>query len=270
MLRALRHVVLDLDGTLYRDAELFSATRPFLETLHELGIGRSFVTNNSSRSTADQCEHLRALGIDAELEEVVTAGGSTLEILRAEHADVQRIFLIGTPSLRAEFVGAGFELCSLDDTRPPDAVVVGFDTDLDYRGLCRAAYWIQAGCAFFATHPDRVCPTSHATVMIDCGAVCQCLEAATGIAPARVFGKPDPRMITGVLQAQGLDPAQVAMVGDRLYTDMAMAKRAGVASVLVLSGEATAADVERTLEVPDLVVADVGALGAQLRGSREA
>ena len=106
-------------------------------------------------------------------------------------------------------------------------MVVGFDTTLTYERLCRAAYWIAAGRPFLATHPDLVFPTDEPTVLVDCGAVCACLTAATGRAPV-VLGKPDPSMLLELCGRHGLERDRVAMVGDRVYTDMAMAQRAGV------------------------------------------
>jgi NagD protein len=142
----------------------------------------------------------------------------------------------------------------------PEAVVVGFDTTLSYDRLCRAAYWIERGLPFVATHPDLVCPTDEPTVLVDCGSICACLSAATGRKPV-VLGKPDPNILLELCARHCLQPRQVAMVGDRIYTDMAMAERAGTWAVLVLSGEATAADAAALSPPPDLVVGDVGELG---------
>jgi NagD protein len=136
-------------------------------------------------------------------------------------------------------------------------VLVGFDTDLNYTRLCRAAYWINRGKPFLASHPDRVCPTDEPTVLVDCGAVCAALSEATGRSPDAVLGKPDPRMLLGLLHRHGLEPASMAMVGDRLYTDIEMARRTGVFGVLVLSGEATMDDIATQPSLPDLVVSSI-------------
>jgi NagD protein len=129
------------------------------------------------------------------------------------------------------------------------------------------AYWIARGLPFIATHPDLVCPTDEPTVLVDCGAICACLTAATGVSPL-VLGKPDPIILLDLCAKHGLMPRQLAMVGDRIYTDMAMAQRAGVIAVLVLSGEATAAEAAAMSTPADLVVADVGELGQRLAAAR--
>ena len=112
----------------------------------------------------------------------------------------------------AEFRGAGFALTADDPGDVPDAVVVGFDLTLTYERACRAAWWIQQGKLFVATNPDRVCPTDQPVVLVDCGSICAMLEKATGRAPDLVLGKPDPAMLSGILDRHGLRPAQIAMV----------------------------------------------------------
>ena len=259
------HVALDMDGTIYRGGHLFDATLPFLDRLGRLGIGHTFLTNNTSLSRADYVRKLAKLGIDAPEGRICTPADSTVALLRRQHPGVASIAVLGTPSLRLQFEEAGFRV-AWDD---PGAVVVGFDTTLNYENLCRAAYWIAAGRPFIATHPDLVCPTDLPTVLVDCGALCACLTAATGRVPT-VLGKPDPSMILDLCARLGLDRDRILMVGDRLMTDIAMARRAGVASALVLSGEATAADAAALAEPPDWVVADVGELGELLEAARAA
>ena len=125
----------------------------------------------------------------------------------------------------------------------------------------------QPGLPFIATHPDLVCPTDEPTVLVDCGSICACLTAATGRRPL-VLGKPDPGILLELVRAAGLAPRQLAMVGDRIYTDMAMAQKAGAMAVLVLSGEATAADAAAMSAPADLVVADIGEFGAESARSK--
>jgi len=168
-----------------------------------------------------------------------------------------------------EFARAGFTLLPDSPLDAPDAVVVGFDTTLGYARLCRAAWWIKTGKPYFATNPDRVCPTDEPTVLVDCGSICAALREATGCAPTAVLGKPDPAMLRGILHKHDLKPQQLAMVGDRLYTDMAMAHRAGALGVLVLTGEATSEEAARHTPQPDLIVADIAELGEKLRTARE-
>jgi len=258
-LARVRHVVLDMDGTLYSGSRLFDVTLPFLGILASLGIGHTFLTNNTSRSRADYVAKLAKLGIPASGGDIYTAADSTIAYLREQLPAVRRIALLGTPSLCGQFEQEGFQV----DWEDPQAVVVGFDTTVDYQRLCRTAWWISKGLPYLATHPDYVCPTNEPTVLVDCGSICACLEAATGRKPV-VLGKPDPAILRALARRRGVDMSAMAMVGDRLYTDVALAKRAGALAVLVLSGEATAGDAAQSEVKPDLVLKDVGELGRAL------
>src|SRR5512146_1179205 len=178
-LSRVRHVVLDMDGTLYKGSRLFTQTVPFLEQLRTLGIGRTFLTNNTSRSKAEYVTKLQRMGIDAREEDIYTPAESVFTYLHSHLPKVKRIAILGTPSLVQEFEQAGFAL----DWEAPESVVVGFDTTLNYERLCRTAFWISNDLPFLATHPDLVCPTDEPTVLVDCGALCSCLTAATGKKP---------------------------------------------------------------------------------------
>jgi HAD superfamily hydrolase (TIGR01450 family) len=267
-LKRVRHVALDMDGTIYSGRTLFPCTLPFLALLDKLGIGHTFLTNNSSKSTTDYLKHLAGFGISAKADQLYTSTLATIGYLRREYAQANRLFVLGTPSLCREIAVAGFDLTKDDPAAEPDAVLVGFDTSLVFSRLCRAAYWIKQGKPFIATHPDLVCPTDESTVLVDCGSICAALTKATGREPDAVMGKPDPAMLSGILERQGLSPDQLAMAGDRLYTDMAMARRAGALGVLVLTGETTAAAAAEGNLPVDLIVPDLREFGEQLCSAR--
>jgi len=269
-LSAIAHVALDMDGTIYNGSTLFPFTLPFLELLEELNVGYTFLTNNSSRSSEDYLAKLLPLGISISREQLYTSTQATLGFIQQSLPDAKRLFVLGTGSMCAEFTQAGFKLTEDSAKDIPDAVVVGFDTNLAYSRLCRAAYWISQGRPYIATHPDRVCPTDQPTVMVDCGAICAALKAATGRWPDTTLGKPDPCMIQGILRGNKLRAEQLAMVGDRVYTDIAMARRAGVLGVLVLTGETTAEQVPMFTPAPDLVVASLAEFGERLKQAKTA
>lgn len=266
-LKSVRHLALDMDGTIYRGSTVFDFTRPFLERMRNLGIGYTFLTNNSSKSVADYVETLARMGINADQDQVFTSTGCAVYYLRQVLPDVKRLYVLGTPSLQGELVAAGFIV--VGDQEEPEAVLVGFDTALIYPRLCKAAWWVKQGKPFIATHPDRICPTDQPTLLVDCGAVCACIESATAQSPQAVLGKPDPWMLRGILDRHGLQPQELAMVGDRLYTDMVMARRAGALSVLVLTGEATVSDTLHLHEPPDVIIPSLRELGELLAKTRE-
>jgi HAD superfamily hydrolase (TIGR01450 family) len=264
-LRRIRHVALDMDGTIYTDKTLFQTTLPFLNVLKELCIGHTFLTNNPSKSVAEYLAHLHNMGIQATADQLYTSTQATIDFLQKNFPQVRRLFVLGTSGLFTELETAGFELTADDPNAVPDAVLVGFDTTLTYSRLCRAAWWIAKGKFFFATNPDRVCPTNEPTVLVDCGSITAALEKATGRSPHAIPGKPDPAMLQGILNRHSVAPENLAMVGDRLYTDMEMAHRTGALGVLVLTGEATSFEAEKHVPKPDLIVPTLAEFGELLK-----
>lgn len=263
-LKQIKHVALDMDGTIYNGSTLFPYTGKFLEGLKAAGIGYSFLTNNPSKNTNDYLNHLRRMGISAQGEEIYTSAKATIDYLKKHHSDIKRLFILGTPSMIAEFEASGFTSTQEHEKDIPDAVVVGFDTSLTYSRLCRAAWWISMKQLYIATNPDWVCPTDQSLILVDCGSICACLEGATKRKPDVVIGKPDPRMLDGILTRYQLQAFEVAMVGDRLYTDVKMAVNAQAIGVLVLSGEATIEDTVNSDIIADVVAQDIGAFGEML------
>jgi NagD protein len=263
-LKNIKHFALDMDGTIYNGSTLFPFTNNFLNYLKNNGIGYSFLTNNPSKSTADYLMHLEKMGIPATKEEMYTSAVATINYIKNHHPAIKKLFILGTPSMVKEFEEAGFisTIDSADDK--PDALVVGFDTSLIYSRLCRAAYWASQQLPYFATNPDWVCPTDQPNILVDCGSICACIEGATKRKPDVVIGKPDPGMLDGIIQKYKLQPNEIAMVGDRIYTDVQMAKNAGALGILVLSGEATTTDVQQATTKPDIVARDLAEIQEML------
>ena len=237
--RKIKHVALDMDGTIYLGSQLFPWTKRFLQTLTDNGIGYSFLTNNPTRSLDDYVKKLKGLGIDATRDEVYTTAVATIDYIKTHFPNARRLFVLGTPSMTGEFEAAGFEMCADSPDDRPDVLVVAFDTTLVYPRLCRAAWWASQGVPYIATNPDRVCPTDQPVILVDCGSICACIEHATMRKPDIVIGKPNPDMLRGIMDRYGYRPDEIAMCGDRIYTDVAMARNAGALGVLVLSGETT-------------------------------
>lgn len=268
-LKNIRHVALDMDGTIYMGMSLFDYTKPFLQQLSEIGVSYSFLTNNPSKSIADYLHKLHSMGIAATEEEMYTTALATIDYLKTNLPNAKRLFLLGTPSMVSEFVKAGYEPTADDADDVPDAMVVAFDMTLEYSRLCRAAWWAEQGIPYVATNPDRVCPTDQKVVLVDCGSICKCIEHATGRQPDITLGKPDPNMLTGICQRYGLQANEIAMVGDRIYTDVQMAFNAGAMGVLVLSGETTLEVADKAPRQPDIIADNISTLGNLLAWARE-
>lgn len=268
-LHRIRHVALDMDGTIYKGDTLFPYTKSFLSGLKEMGIGYSFLTNNPSKSTDNYLEHLKKMGLPAMREELYTSAQATINYIKHNLPAAKRLFILGTPSMISEFENAGFMSTTDDAEDVPDAIVVGFDMTLNYPRVCRAAWWIRLNIPYLATNPDWVCPTDQPTVLVDCGSICAMLEKATNRKPDTVLGKPQPEMLDGILHANNLKPEEVAMVGDRVYTDMMMAHNAGAFGVLVLSGEATLDDAKNADPLPNVTLDSIAELGALIQEAKD-
>lgn len=268
-LRRLKHVALDMDGTIYMGTTLFPYTKPFLAGVKELGLGYSFLTNNPSSSIADYLAKLARLGVEATEEEMYTTALATIDYIKTHYPEAKRLFMLGTPSMITEFEKVGFESTTDDANDCPDVLVVAFDKSLVYERLCRAAWWISQGVPYIATNPDRVCPTDQPVVLVDCGSICACLTHATGRTPDITLGKPDPNMLSGILHRYGYEADQVAMVGDRIYTDIEMAHNAGAFGVLVLSGETTLEVADAAPKQPHLICDSIEVLGELIAQSHK-
>lgn len=266
----IKHVALDMDGTIYLGSTLFPYTQAFLQTLRDNGISYSFLTNNPTKSSNDYLLKLQKLGIHATEEQMYTSSIATIDYIRMQCPEAKRIFTLGTPSMQAEFKKAGFEITSDSANDVPDILVVAFDTTLEYSRLCRAAWWAsKTDIPYIATNPDWVCPTDQPTILVDCGSLCKAIEGATKRQPDIIIGKPNPNMLYCIRDKYNLKDDEIAMVGDRIYTDVATAQNAGSFGVLVLSGETTL-EVSLTYDrQPDLTALSIKEFGELLQKSRQ-
>ena len=246
-------VFLDLDGTLYLGDELIEGVPDFLTRLETAGIRRFFLSNNSSRSVKQYVEKLHGLSIHAKSEDVMLSTHDLLAWLDTK--GVTQSYLVGTEGMRDMLEEAGVST----DSTEPQYIVLGYDTEITYEKLSTASVHLHRGVPMVASHPDTVCPSPDGGLP-DTGAFMELFEATTGVRPEHVCGKPNAGMILHKVEELGLRPQQCVMVGDRLYTDMEMAERAGVHSILVLSGEATKEDLEDAPQNPSLVVGSVDEL----------
>ena len=266
----IKHVALDMDGTIYLGGTLFPYTHGFLQTLRDAGLTYSFLTNNPTKSSKDYLKKLDALGIKATKEQMYTSSIATIDYIKLHYPEVKRIFTLGTPSMQREFINGGLELTADSPQDRPDMLVVAFDTTLTYERLCRAAWWAsKTEIPFIATNPDWVCPTDKEVILVDCGSICSAIEASTRRKPDVVIGKPNPNMLLCISERFGLQPYEIAMCGDRIYTDVAAAQNAGALSVLVLSGETTLEQSLANERQPDVTAVNVEEFGKLLIKARK-
>lgn len=255
--------LLDMDGTITLGEQLLPGADRFFTALGSTDY--IFLTNNSSRRAVDYVRRMNRLGIPATRRQMLTSTDALILYLRQLTPDGRpRLFPVGTPEFEIELSEAGFSLTHQRD-QAIDFVVVGFDTSLTYEKLDIACDYIRRGTRWLAANPDLVCPMPDDRVLPDCGSIIAFLSACTGQKPERVIGKPDPAMIDMILADRGFCREHVAMVGDRIYTDLAVAQRAGITSVAVLSGESTWPEIKSSGILPDYVFPSVRELADRLR-----
>jgi len=252
-LTQVRHVFLDMDGTIYKGSKLFPTTPGFLAFLRETGRGYTFLTNNSSRSTEAYVEKLEKMGVAVTRENFYTSTDYAIDYLRAKHPEYTRLYLLGVPAIRPAFERAGFQLVE----EKPDAVIIAFDRTLTYETLCRAAYFMREDVPAFATHPDVFCPAEPGEWLVDCGAITACLESSTG-KKATILGKPDPGFLRAAAARKGVPVENVLMCGDRVSTDIALGFYAGSVTCRILSPDSEFTRPEGV--IPDYTVNDLGEL----------
>ena len=258
----------DMDGTLYLGDNVYEGAVELMEDLPRLGKKYIYLTNNSSRAGEDYITRLRRLGFPCERENVFTSGMATGMYLNQRHPGA-KVYLAGTKAFYRELVSYGINLVNDElghtEAEDVDVVVQGFDTELVYEKLDKAGHFLRRGAAFIAANPDWVCPMPAGEVLPDCGSICALLTAASGVKPTYI-GKPNRNMVDVISAQTGVPNAQICCVGDRLYTDIAVAVNAGAQSVLVMSGETDEAILKASDVQPKYVLRDVAELAQILRG----
>lgn len=251
--------LLDMDGTIYLDNDLFDGTLDFLSYVKKIGGKYIFLTNNSSKSVDKYIEKLASLGITATEDEFLTSTDAT--ILYLQKKTYKKIYAFGTTSFKEQLKKAKLPITDelSDDI---DCLLMGFDTELAFKKLEDACILLGRGVDYIATNPDWVCPTWYGYVP-DCGSVSWMLEKATGRKPMFI-GKPEPTMALLAMEKTGFPKEETALFGDRLYTDIACGVAAGISTVFVLSGEGTLKDLEESETKPEFVYENIRVITDEL------
>ncbi len=258
-LRSLRHLVIDMDGVLYRGSVAVPGTSGFIEFLRAQGIRFVLATNNATRTPQQFVDKLAGMGVEVHASEVLTSSQATAAYLASIAPPGTRVFVVGMDGLRAALRAAGF--CLVEEHA--EFVVVGMDFAVCYERLAQATLQIRAGARFIGTNPDRTFPSERGIVP-GAGALLAFLEAATGVEP-KVIGKPETAMMQQALVCMGGQPADTGVLGDRLETDILAGYRAGLRTLLVLSGVTDPAMLAESELQPDLIFEDVSHLHAVWR-----
>lgn len=222
--------IVDMDGTFYLGDNLLPGALEFAEAVKKSGKRFFFFTNNSSHNEDECLEKLKRIGYEAEKGSVIISSHVTIDYLKRNRPG-KTVYLLGNENLTGDFIEAGIELVEED----PDIVVLGFDTNLTYDKINKAAKYIAGGAEYIATHPDVNCPLADG-FMPDVGAFMSMFETSTGRKPDLIMGKPYAFTVDYVTNRIGCQRDEIAFVGDRLETDIAIGTKNGLKSVLVYTG----------------------------------
>ena len=247
IISGIRCFALDMDGTIYLGEQWIEGAREFLEAVRESGRTYVFLTNNSSKNPVVYVEKLARMGLFVNESQVITSGDATIYYIK-KHYPGQKVFLLGNDMLKEQFKVEGIQLT--DDT--PDLVVTAFDTTLDYQKMCKVCDYVRAGLPYIATHPDYNCPTETGFIP-DIGAIHAFIHASASRYPDHIIGKPNAEIVNYLVDRVGYGKDGIMMIGDRLYTDVAAGANNGLHSALVLSGEATLEDCDKSDVKPELI-----------------
>ena len=244
--------LLDMDGTIYLDDDLFDGTLDFLAHIKSIGGRYLFLTNNSSKGIDKYTEKMARLGIEATADDFLTSTEATIAYLKEKNHN--KIYAFGTQSFKRQLSDAGL---NITDKREEgiDCLCVSNDWELTFQKLEDSCILLRDDIDYIATNPDWVCPTWYGSVP-DCGSFCEMLKRATGKSP-KFIGKPHPDMIYLALERTGYKKEDAIMLGDRLYTDIASGVNAGIDTIFVLSGEGTLDDLAKSPEKPTYVMENI-------------
>lgn len=261
-LNEIKGFLLDMDGTIYLGNQLLPGALEFLDILQKKFIPFAFLTNNSSKNKQEYQHKLITLGVKPDQANVFTSGDATANYLKKELPS-GKVYVVGTQGLIDTFEANGLVLTDED----PDTVVLGFDTSLTYAKICKLCDLIVQGKPFIATHFDINCPTPSGFIP-DVGSMLAMIKASTGREPDLVIGKPNCEMVQMITSEMNLQIEECAMVGDRLYTDIAMGATTGIKTILVLTGETSREDLVDSEFTPDFIVQDLIELRERISKSK--
>ncbi len=257
-LSKIRCFVLDMDGTIYLGGKLFPFTKDFLKIVKDSGRKFYFFTNNSSKNANSYIEKLHNMGIDIDKEQMMISNHVIMKFLK-ESSQIKSAYVLGTKDFTDDVKSIGIKI----DHKNPDCVILAFDTTLNYEKLCIATDLMRRGKPLFGVNEDLNCPMEDGFIP-DCGSMAKLLCSATGKS-CEFFGKPTKKTREYIIEHTGFKDSEIAIIGDRIYTDIKTAKGSDMLSILVLSGETKSEDLKTSEIKPDIVINDISELTTYLQ-----
>ncbi|MEX1308147.1 MAG: HAD-IIA family hydrolase [Eubacteriales bacterium] len=262
-LKAIKAFVFDMDGTLWLGNKRIKGAKEIISFLAEKTFAFYFFTNNSSKNPKEYVNKLKRMGLGAfNIDRIMTSGDVTAAYIK-KRTKQPSVYVCGTKALKKQLRKAGIRVVEKSG-QVIDYAVLGFDRELTFSKLTILVDYIMDGVPYLATNTDDVCPLEKGRFLVDCRSMAKMIENATGKTP-KYLGKPEAATVDYIVSATGLKPNEIAMVGDRLYTDIATAKKGGMLGVAVLSGETNKSDIKSSEIKPDLVYNSVAELLQDLK-----
>lgn len=266
MLNQIQNLIIDMDGVLWHGETPLPGFNAFFDTLRELDLRFVLATNNASKTLAQYQQKLAGFGVSLDREQIITSAEATGQYLGREYAAGTAVYVVGDDGLREAMSTRGFRLVSAEEAAKGETaavVVVGFTRHVTYPELAMGSLLVHKGAAFIGSNPDVSFPSEYGPLP-GAGALIALIQAATGVEPT-IIGKPGPIIFREAMEKLGGAPNHTAMVGDRLNTDIAGAKAAGLRSILLLSGISKREDLAESSLQPDYIFDDIIALSKALR-----
>ena len=267
----IKNLILDMDGVLWHGETPVPGLVPFFDTLRQQSLGFVLATNNATKTADQYVEKLKGFGPEVTPSQILTSSQATAHYLRQQYPAGSRAYIVGEIGLHDAMKRQEFFILEADGFVGADAraevVVVGMTREFNYLQLASAAYLINNGAQFVGTNPDTTFPTEIGPLP-GAGSILAFLETAT-LKPPLVIGKPNKGMFEEALRRIGGTMADTVMVGDRLNTDIAGGHRAGLRTILLLSGITRSEDLAESPIQPDWIFADLASLTSFLRQADE-
>jgi 4-nitrophenyl phosphatase len=265
----IKHLILDMDGVLWHGETPLPGFTPFFDTLNQQQIGFVLATNNASKTPAQYKAKLARFGVSVAEEQILTSAEATASYLSQSYAPGTAVFAVGGDGIQHALQTRGFHLLTIAEVQAgatAELVVVGFWRDVTFDHFAAGTVCINRGARFIGTNPDATFPSEYGRLP-GAGSFISLIQTATGVTPT-IIGKPGPAIFQEAMHRLGGQPENTAMVGDRLNTDIAGGKAAGIQTILVLSGISTQADVAQNPHLqPDFTFSDIGELAQQWQNS---
>jgi 4-nitrophenyl phosphatase len=230
----IKSLILDMDGVLWKEDAPIGNLPAIFDHIHARGLKVAFATNNGTHTPDQYVERLARLGVNVELWQVITSALGVADLLSQKFPSGGPVFAIGGSGVMNALRECGFDLLSIEDAKHAQAVVIGYDLQINFEKMREATLLVRRGVPFYATNPDRTFPTPRGEIP-GAGAWISVIVTATGIEPIYA-GKPAPYLLEIARERLGTTKKQTLVVGDRLETDIAGGQAAGCPVALVLSG----------------------------------